>query len=150
MKNFLIILTLNLIFSNSILAHECINKDFPKKPTFKEQKQMDNFLNEKLNLTQEQQEILRKNRSQYRKNMEKIVKEMQELHDKIRDIYLTGIPKFQADIKSAPLKAQLVALKQSANKLRQEHRKAFENILTNEQKIKFETVKKEPRKKTIK
>ena len=75
--------------------------------------------------------------------MNKIIKKMQELHDKIRNVYLTGIPKFQADIKTAPLKAELVLLKQQADKLRIEHRKNFENILTPEQKAKFQMLKKE-------
>lgn len=147
MKKILIFLSIILISTSSNFAHECTDKNFSKKPSLKEQRQMDVFLSEKLNLTQEQQEILKKNRSQYKKNMEKIVKEMQELHDKIKDIYLTGIPKFQADIRTAPLKAQLVTLKQNANKLRQERRQAFENILTEEQKIKFEAIKKESLKK---
>ena len=146
-KKILTILVVIFISSNMVTAHDCDKKNIPNKPTFKEQRQFDKFLNEQLNLTETQQDQLKKNRSKYRREMEKIVNEMQKLHDDIRDVYLTGIPKFQADLKTAPIKAQLVSLKQSADKLRAEHRKSFENALTPEQKIKFEEIKKEKRPK---
>ena len=147
-KNFLTLFTILLISTNTVFAHDCAKKDIPYKPTYKEQRQFDKLLNEKLNLSEEQQDTLRKNRSKHRREMEKIINKMQDLHDEIRNIYLTGIPKFQADLRTAPMKAQLVTLKQSADKLRAEHRKSFENVLTPEQKIQFEELKKE--KKPIK
>lgn len=146
-KKILTILVVIFISSNMVTAHDCDKKNISNKPTFKEQRQFDKFLNEQLNLTETQQDQLKKNRSKYRREMEKIVDKMQKLHDEIRDVYLTGIPKFQADLKTAPMKAQLVSLKQEADKLRTEHRKTFENILTTEQKIKFEEIKKEKRPK---
>jgi len=145
-KNIITILGIILLTTSCSFAHNCENKNFPHKPTFKEQRQIDKLLNEKLNLTQEQQAVLKENRSKHRREMEKIVKDMQDLHDKIRNVYLTGIPKFQADLKTAPLKAELVILKQNADKLRAEHRKAFEDVLTDEQKVEFELLKKEIKK----
>ena len=100
-------------------------------------------MDEKLQLSEEQKEELRKNRANFQKEMKKIVNAMEEKHIQIRDIYYSGIPKFQADIKTAPMKAELVILKQNADKLRKEHRKTFENILTEEQKAAFELLKKE-------
>ena len=137
------ILSILILFSASTQAHDCYNKDIPHKPTFVQQKKMEHLLNERLQLTHEQQEQLKKNRSENKKEMDQIIKEMKKKHDLIRDVYLSGIPKFQADVKTAPYKAELVILKQNANKLRQKNRKNFESILTKEQKAEFETLKQE-------
>ena len=141
------VLSILIVLSASVQAHECYNKDIPSKPSFIQQKKMDNLLNERLQLTQEQQEQLRKNRSESRKEMEKIIKEMKKKHEAIRNVYLSGIPKFQADVKTAPYKAELVILKQNANKLRQKNRKNFESILTTEQKAEFQILRQEFSKK---
>ena len=136
-----LILAIVFLLNTSVFAHDCMQKNTPHKPSFKEQRQIEEFFNEKLNLTQEQKEILKKNRTQHRKEMQKIIQNMEIQHDKIRDVYYSGIPKFQADIKTAPMKAELVILKQNANKLRQEHRKSFESILTEEQNLLFQAFK---------
>ena len=141
-KKFLTLMTLILLANCSAFAHNC-NKQIPHKPTFKERRQMDKLLDERLNLTNAQQEQLRKNRSEHRKQMDNIIENMEIQHKKIRDVYYSGIPKFQADLKTAPMKAELVILKQNADKLRQENRKKFEQILTQEQKVEFEKFKKE-------
>lgn len=141
-KKIMTLLTITLISSNIAFAHDC-DKHIPYKPTFKEQRQMDKMLDERLNLTNTQQEQLRKNRSEHRKQMDNIIENMEIQHKKIRDVYYSGIPKFQADLKTAPMKAELVILKQNADKLRQENRKKFEQILTQEQKVEFEKFKKE-------
>ena len=118
-----------------------------KNPNKKEQRQIDDLLITRLNLDDKQVEQLKKIRVQHKKQMDKIVKKMQEKHDEIRSIYYLGIPKFQTEIKSAPHKTQLIILKQEADKLRQENRKTFENMLTKEQKIEFEKLRKELREK---
>ena len=141
-RKILSILAIIAISICSAQAHDYHN-NIPRKPTFKEQKQMDNLIDKRLKLTEEQKDHLKKNRSQHRKEMEKVVKKMEIQHEKIRNIYFSGIPKFQADIKTAPMKAELVLLKQNADKLRQEHRKNFESSLTEEQKIEFEKLRKE-------
>ena len=139
-KKILSLLTIILISISTVEANDH-HKDIPQKLSFKERRQMELFLNKELNLTDEQQEQLKKNRIAHRKNMNEIVGKMETLHDKIRNIYYSGIPKFHADIKTAPMKAELVLLKQNAQKLRQENRKNFEKILTPEQKIIFEELK---------
>lgn len=143
MKKLLIILTLITICTNTIQADEQTNKNDFRKASIAKQERIKNFLNEELNLSEDQQKILKKNRIQLRQEMSPIIKKMQNLHDEIKNIYSSNIPKIQADLKTAPLKAELVILKQKANKLRLEHRKNFENALTNEQKIKFKAFKNE-------
>jgi len=119
------------------------NFEKPHKPTYKEQKQIDKMLDERLKLTDEQKNYIKTNRPKHLKEMENTLNKMENLHTKIRNIYLLGIPKYQADIRTAPLKAELALLKQSADKQKQENRKNFENILTKEQKIEFEKIKQE-------
>ncbi|MBQ8634720.1 Spy/CpxP family protein refolding chaperone [bacterium] len=142
-KNFLTITVLLFITATPIFAHDCENIKTPQKPTLKEQKQWESMLDERLKLTDEQRQKLRENKQKHKKEMGKIVDKMQIQHDKIRDIYYSGIPKFQADIKTAPMKAELVILKQNADKLRQENRKNFKTILTEEQNAEFEKIKEE-------
>ena len=77
------------------------------------------------------------------KLIKEVVNDMEELHIKIRNVYLTGIPKWQADLRTAKLKTDLVALKQKADKLKEQRRKNFESILTEEQKIEFEKIRAE-------
>ena len=143
MKKIIIkLMAFSILLSINAMAHpECnCNKH---KPTFKERKEIDNILESRLKLTEEQKNYIDKNRPIHQKEMEKIIDKMQKLHNEIRDVYLSGIPKFQADLKTAPQKAELVILKQNADKMKQEHRKNFENILNEEQKIEFEKIKKE-------
>ena len=142
-KNILTILSIIFIAQNPIQAHTYVSEFAAKKPTFQEQRKMNALLNEKLNLSQEQQDLIDKNRSQHKKEMSKVVKKMETLHDEIKEMYIIGIPKFQADLRTAPKKAELVKLKQEADKLRLDYRKSFENILNDEQKIRFDTLKKE-------
>ena len=142
---FLSIVFMIFIGISGAFAHNC-HSEIPHKYTFKEQRQIDKFLIETLELSDKQQEELKKNRAAHRKQMNDIIKNMEEIHIKIRNVYYSGIPKFQADIRTAPLKAELVLLKQNANKLRLDHRKTFENILTQEQKIKFEQIRKDIKK----
>lgn len=143
MKKIMInLIAFSIMLSMSASAHiECnCNKH---KPSIKERKEIDSMLEKRLNLSEEQKEYIDKNRPIHRKEMEKIIDKMQKLHNEIRDIYLSGIPKFQADVKTAPQKAELVILKQNADKMKQEHRRNFENILNSEQKLEFEKIKQE-------
>lgn len=136
MKYFPIIVATCIFLTNLATAHE-FQKENHKRPNYIQQIKFDNQLNQKLDLTEEQQEQLRNNRNAFRKEMSKIIKEMEELHDKIRNVYYSGIPKFQADLKTASMKGELVMLKQKADKLKQEHRKNFLNVLNEEQKAEF-------------
>ena len=144
MKNKILLLIATLYIStNIILACECQEKRFSQNQIHPRQAKMDNMLNQRLNLTTEQQAQLHKNRSEQRKEMEKIIKQMNNKHDEIRNVYSTGMPKYQADLKTAPQKAELVILKQNADKLREQNRKNFESILTKEQKQEFQAMRKE-------
>ena len=141
-----IILSLIITFlSINLYALADLNPPMPHKPkpTHKEQKEFSQLLDERLNFTPEQKAILKQNRKKNRKEMEKIVKEMEKLHNEIKVVYLSGIPKYQADIKTSTKKIQLVLLKQEADNLRKKHREEFEKILTDEQKVEFEKFKKE-------
>ena len=142
-KNILTILSIIFFTQYSAQTQACQEVQPLKKPSFQEVRKMDALLNEKLDLSEEQQDLIDKNRAQHKKEMSKVIKKMETLHDKIKEIYIIGIPKFQADLKTAPMKAELVKLKQEADRLRMEHRKSFENILNEEQKSKFEDFKKE-------
>ena len=115
----------------------------PKKPTPKEIKQMDKMIAERLSLTDEQLKVLKGDRQKNMKELEKIINKMEKNHKKIRDIYLLGLPPYQADIKSAPYKMELVLLKQNADKIRNQNRKNFEAILTPEQKAEFKKFRSE-------
>ncbi|MBR5304089.1 MAG: Spy/CpxP family protein refolding chaperone [Candidatus Gastranaerophilales bacterium] len=137
------IIAILLINTSSVFAHNCIHNRYPQKPGYIKQRQMDKAINERLNLSSQQIDELKKNRLHHQKEMGKILENMEDKHTKIRNVYYSGIPKFQADVKTAPMKAELVILKQNADKLRQEHRKSFENILTPEQRNEFQTIIKE-------
>ena len=141
-KNILTIALLGffMMSPNMAFSKECDNF-IPKKPPVAEQKRIDKLLNDRLNFTKEQKEKIRKNHSAFSKEMDKIIAQMQEEHDKIRNIYMLGLPPLQANLRSAKHKANLVILKQKADFLRDKNRKNFEEILTQEQKSEFEKIK---------
>lgn len=149
-KIFLATLVL-VLFNNITLAQEMkpnFNKIPPpqihhKKPTAKQQKEFDKLLDERLKLTKEQKEYIAKNRPKHIKEMEETIKKMDDLHKKIGKIYNSNNSKFQADLQTASMKTELAILKQNAIKQKRENRKNFENILTKEQKIEFEKLRKE-------
>ena len=155
MKKNLLYLVLSVTLLSSLafaenLAEPPIDGNFPpkhdfahKKPTKQDFKKMDKFIEQRLNLSDEQIKILKSKRQKNIKELEKIIAKMEINHKKIRDIYLLGLPKYQADIKSAPYKMELVMLKQNADSIRNQNRKEFEAILTNEQKAEFKKLKNE-------
>lgn len=142
MKNNVVklIIVIMLIFSYAN-AQQC--SDMPSKEKLKNAAKFDEYLDTQLHFTQEQKNFIKQNRQKYKKDLGKILNQMQRLHDEIRDVYILGIPKYQADIRTASKKAQLVVLRQNARWVRDERRKAFESILDKEQKAKFEELKKE-------
>ena len=153
-KNLLYLMLSVSLLSSAVLAETIteppIRNNFPpqrsfehKKPTKQDFKKMDKFIEQRLNLSDEQIKILKSKRQKNIKELEKIIAKMETNHKKIRDIYLLGLPKYQADIKSAPYKMELVMLKQNANSIRNQNRKEFEAILTNEQKAEFKKLKSE-------
>ena len=141
--NKIFLLAMVLIFTSAVQAQELAAPIKPHKPTHKEQKEFDKMLDERLNLTSEQKNYIKTNRSKHIKEMERTISKMENLHTKIKNVYLLGIPKYQADLRTAPYKAELALLKQNAQKQKAENRKNFENILTKEQRVEFEKIKKE-------
>ncbi len=115
----------------------------PHKPTLKERKEFDKMLDERLQLTNEQKNQIKENRAKHKKEMERTINKMENLHKKIKNVYILGIPKYQADLRTATYKTELAILAQQAQKQKLEHRKEFENILTKEQRVEFEKMKKE-------
>lgn len=141
MKRILFVLILTLIVTVSdTMAQDYI---YAKKTDIKSFKAIDKVLEERLNLTDEQIKYLKSNRQKKLKEMEKIISKMETTHKKIRNIYMLGIPKYQADIKSSPYKMELVLLKQNADLIRAQNRKNFEAILTPEQKTELKKVRQE-------
>ena len=131
-----ILILISIMLCSFTLAHP---------PTPKEQKQLDNMLDKRLNFTQEQKTQMDKTRAKHLEQMKTTVGKMQDIHDKIKDTYEQK-PKYQADIQTAPMKAELAILKQTAQKQKAQNRKDFENILTPSQKIEFEKIKQERKK----
>ena len=109
----------------------------------KKQQEIDNMLNSRLHLTEEQKNYLEENRALYRKEMQKTVKKMEFLRKEIKKTYKLTVNKIEADIKTAPLKIELAVLKQKADNIRVQNRKNFEKILDSNQKIEFEKIKQE-------
>lgn len=144
--NKIITLTIALMLSIGALAQD-IERPYMHKPTAKERKQFDKMLEERLNLTNEQKNYIKQNRPKHIKEMERTISKMESLHKKIKDVYLLGLPKYQADLRTAPYKTELALLKQSAQKQKAQNRKNFENILTKEQKAELEKIRNERRQK---
>lgn len=143
MKKFIInLIAINIILCTSAFANN-IPCQMPHKHTIKERKEIDLILENRLNLTQEQKDYIKTNRQKHKKDIENLIEKMQKLHIDIRNVYLTGIPKWQADLRTAHLKAELAILKQNIDKMKTENRKNFENILNPDQKAEFEIIKKE-------
>ena len=150
-KRKLIYLFFVFMIANYVCANDCEFENKYKKPKtlkeFKQQKEKDLMFKERLNLTDEQVEILKENRAKHRKEIEKLVKQMQVLHDEIRDIYLLGLPKFQTDLRTAPKKAELVILKQNATNLKKQYSKQILDCLNEEQKLEFYKIREEKKEK---
>lgn len=117
----------------------------PHDPKIREEraKKFDEILAQRLSLTQEQKDAIEKSRKKTRKELEKIYDAMKKEQKKIRDVYMTGIPAYQANIRTSASKAKLAVLKQKADSIREESRKNFEKILTPEQKAEFEKFRQE-------
>ena len=145
---FYLILLLFIFFSTSAFAHDGMQKQkYQTRIDMTEAKKVDAMLEERLLLTEEQKVQIRKNHTKFKKELEKVFEQMRREQKYIRNVYLTGIPPYQANIRTSASKAKLLVLKQKAENLRDENRKNFEKILTPEQKIEFEKIKLELRAK---
>ena len=99
---------------------------------------------QRLNLTTQQKQYLEQRRPTQIREMQNTVGKMQNVHDRIKDVYQDqSIPRYQAEIKTAPMKAELAILKQNADRQKEQNRKDFESILTKEQRAEFERIRQE-------
>ncbi len=117
-------------------SHEMKHIEF-KKITPEEQKQRDEYLKTRLNLSDSQMEKIIKNREVFFSQIESTVEKMQNTKDEIKNIYNNEQESLKADILSAPKKAQLVLLKQNAINIKKDYRKNFIQILDDNQKQEF-------------
>ena len=97
---FIVVIMLFFSYAN---AQQC--SDMPSKEKLKNAAKFDEYLDTQLHFTQEQKNFIKQNRQKYKKDLSKILNQMQKLHDEIRDVYILGIPKYQADIRTASKKA---------------------------------------------
>lgn len=138
------ILILTLAMFLSFAACNCEAKTYvPHQFSAKQQKEFDQKLDDRLHFTDEQKELIKKNRESYQKDVKKNMSKMSDLHKKIKNVYLLGLPKYQTDIRTAGYKAELAIISQEVSKRRKEYRKSFLEILTEEQKAEYELMKKE-------
>ncbi len=140
-KKYVLIFTFLIAITNISFAHP--HFDAPTKESIKRECKMDEYLDQRLHFTQQQKEYIKHNRQKYKKDMEKIVKQMQECHDRIFEVYMTGLPRYQTDLRTAGDKAMLVVLRQNAKRTKENHTKSFEAILSPEQKAEFQKIRKE-------
>ena len=104
---------------------------------------IDELLTKRLNLTVEQREIIRKNHIAFKNNLDVIFSQMRKEHYFIKSVYDNSDNKIYCDFKTSASKAKLWALKQKAEKLRDENRVNFEAVLTPAQKQEFDKIKSE-------
>lgn len=149
MKKIIYLLASILIFTNLFLITNANQIETNNKPCA-DKKEFIQMIDSRLNLTDEQKEILKKNRQKNKKEIRKILNKMEKLTKEIKSIYLSSNSKLEADIKSSTKKMQLVLLKQEADNLRKKHREEFEKILTQDQKTEFEKIKNEFKSKNSK
>lgn len=140
-KNLLCLLIISMFFLiNSVSANT--EENHALKHNSKQQ-EIDNMLYKRLNLSEKQKENLANNRKQYKEEMQKTIKRMEYVKNEIKKIYQSNISKTEANIKSAPLKIELVMLKQKAQNIRKKSKRNFEKNLNSVQKAEFEKIKHE-------
>lgn len=144
MKIILNLMVILAFLTPAVIAQEnsCPKAPLSSQEQIKKQKEIDEMLKVRLSLTKEQIAYINQNRPKRQKEFEAVFLKMQTLHAKIKKAY-EQMPKFQADLLTAPMKTELAMLKQNIQNLKQENRKNFENILNPEQKAEFEIIKKE-------
>ena len=100
-------------------------------------------MEEYLNLTEQQKAQVKANRIKSRKAMKPIMNSINDKREAILDVMDSDLPKAQQEAKIKTLKSDIKALRQQADKIREQNMKDFESILTKEQKTKLEQFKKE-------
>ncbi len=148
-KIFMTLTCLAILSTGTVFAHDGSEGNFPPPPPCKSKTQKPPVmkLDEKLNLTEEQQDLLKKNRIESRKKLKPIMQEIFDKKNAIADIRDSELSKDEQDKKIELLKNDLRTLKATADEIRKADMEYFESILTKDQKAKFEEIKKEMRPK---
>lgn len=101
----------------------------------------------RLKLTEEQKKCCEQNRLEGRKLIKPIWDEIRAKKAKICEICSSTLPQAEKDKQVCCLKSEIKDLKCKADKIREENMKAFEAILTPQQKSEFEKIKQERKQK---
>ncbi len=112
------------------------DKDRPPKPPMAK-------LEEELNLTDKQKEQAKANRIKARKEMKPIMEQIHAKKEAVLDVMDSDLSEEKQQEQIQKLQKEIKALYEKANTIREKNMKEFENILTTEQKAKFEKIKKE-------
>lgn len=103
-------------------------------------------IEQRLNLTDEQKKQINLNREKDRAKMKPIMEKMRTNHEEMRKLKFDAtLTQEEKEKKIQKLVKEKEALKQKANKYRQDNIKSFESVLTDEQKSEFEKIKSEQR-----
>ena len=113
-----------------------IEKKFDKK------RQRPN-LDDKLKLSEEQKKKAHDLRMQGHEKIKPVMQKMKAKHDELKSVMDSDLTIDAKNKKINTLEKELLALKQEARKIRTENMKAFEAILTPEQKAEFDKIKKD-------
>lgn len=100
-------------------------------------------LDERLKLTEEQKAKAHELRMKGHEKIKPVMEKMKVKHQEMKQVIQSNISKEEKDKKVAALKKDIQKLRQEARKIRNENTKAFESILTPEQKAEFEKIKQE-------
>ena len=136
---------------NQKAKYDVLKKEQPKKYMHRHQhiskeemeKKKIEFEN-RLGLTDEQKKQIELHKQKDREAIKPILDEMHQKRLELRKLKeAQNLSNEEVTKKTDELKSQIKELKVKADTLRQENMKNFENILTDEQKIEFEKIKKE-------
>ena len=146
-------LSLMAIGAQSVMAADSNTNYTTTNPTAVEKKAPPKFgpggmhkppmpnLDEELNLTEAQKQQARQNRINGRKEMKPIMDEIRSKKESVLDIMDSDLSDEKKQEQLKTIQAEIKALHKKANTVREKNMKAFEKILTKEQKAKFEQIK---------
>lgn len=121
----------------STIKNTNIEKKFDKK------RQQRPNIDDKLKLSEEQKKKAHDLRMQGHEKIKPVMQKMKAKHDELKSVMDSDLTIDAKNKKINTLEKELLALKQEARKIRTENMKAFEAILTPEQKAEFDKIKKD-------
>lgn len=118
--------------------------DFGPRPSKEEMEAKKAEFEKRLNLTDEQKKKIEANRKADQEKIKPVMKKLKENRDEIRELkHNNTLSDSEKTKKLNTLLKENKALKEKADKYRQENMKNFEAILTDEQKVEFAKIKQE-------